>query len=103
VRKEKTRSWKECCTLISPTNPLTGVYKIAATKTRNTTMIMTLQKPDGTKTENTEETLKLLLDQLTPDDNPQDDTRHYKSIRKQTEQPLNTMNDKSSRKKRLDK
>jgi hypothetical protein len=55
---------------------------------------MTLQKPDGTKTENTEETLKLLLDQLTPEDNPQDDTHYHKCIRKQTEQPLHTMNDK---------
>jgi hypothetical protein len=53
VRKEKTRSWKEYCTMTSPTNPWTEVYKIAAKKTRNRTM-MTLQKPDGTKTENTE-------------------------------------------------
>jgi hypothetical protein len=55
---------------------------------------MTLQKPEGTKTENTEETLKLLLDQLIPEVNPQDDTQKKKSIRKQTEQSLHTMNDK---------
>jgi hypothetical protein len=70
VRNKKTRSCKEYCTPTSPTNPWTEVYKIAANKTRNSTMIMALQKPDGTKTENTEETLKLLLDQLTPEDNP---------------------------------
>jgi hypothetical protein len=46
VRKEKTRSWKDYCTLTSPTNPWTEIYKIA-NKTRNSTMIMTLQKPDG--------------------------------------------------------
>jgi hypothetical protein len=57
-------------------------------------MIMTLQNPDGTKTENTEETLKLLLDQLTPEDNPQDDTHHHKSVMKQAEQPLHTLNHK---------
>jgi hypothetical protein len=57
-------------------------------------MITTLQKPDGTKTKSTEETLRLILDQLTSDDNPQDDTYHHKTVRKQTEQPLNTPNDK---------
>ena len=55
---------------------------------------MTLQKPDGTKTESTEETLRFILHQLTPDNNSQDDTYHHITVRKQTEQPLYTPNDK---------
>ena len=54
---------------------------------------MTLQKPDGTKTESTEETLRLILHQLTPEDNPQEDTHHHITVREHTE-PLNTPNDK---------
>jgi hypothetical protein len=73
VRKEKTRSWKEYCTMTSPFNPWNEVYKLASNKTRSKTTITTLQKPDGTKTENTEETLRFILHQFTPDDNPQDD------------------------------
>ena len=57
-------------------------------------MITTLQKPDGTRTERMEDTLIFLLDQLTPEDNPQDDTDHHKELRRQVEQPINTPNDK---------
>jgi hypothetical protein len=57
-------------------------------------MITTLQKPDRTKPESTEETLRLILDQLTPDDNPQADTYYHKTVWKKTEQLLNTPNDK---------
>jgi hypothetical protein len=94
VRKEKTRSWKEYCTITSPFNPWNELYKLTYNKIRSKTTITTLQKPDGTKTESTEETLRLFMDQLTPDDKPQEDTQHLKCVRKQTEQPLNTPNDK---------
>ena len=93
VRKEKSRSWKEYCTMTSPSNPWNEVYKLASNKLRNKAMIMTMQKPDGSKTESTEETLRLILHQLTPEDNPQEDTHHHIQVREQTEQPLNTPND----------
>jgi hypothetical protein len=70
------------------------VYKLASNKTRSQTRITTLQKPDGTKTESTEETLRFILHELTPDDNPQDDTYNHITVRKQTEQILTTPNDK---------
>ena len=54
---------------------------------------MTMLKPDGSKTESTEETLRLILHQLTPEDNPQEDTHHHIQVREQTEQPLNTPDD----------
>ena len=56
-------------------------------------MIMTFQKPDGTRTERKEDTLRFLLDQLTPEDKPQDDTDHHKEVRRQVEQTINTPND----------
>jgi len=92
VRKEKTRSWKEYCSRTSPINPWNKVYRLASNKTRSKTM-MTLQNPDGTRTERMEDTLRFLLDQPTPEDNPQDDTDHHKEVRRQVEQPINTLND----------
>ena len=81
VRKEKSRSWKEYCTMTSPSNPWNEVYKLASNKLRNKAMIMTMKKPDGSKTESTEETLRLILHQLTPEDNPQEDTPPHTSKR----------------------
>jgi len=57
-------------------------------------MITTLQKPDGSKTANMTETLTVMLEQLIPEDNPQDDTDHHKAIRRQPEQPIDTTDDK---------
>ena len=79
--------------MTSQSNPWNEVYKLASNKLRNKAMIMTMQKPDGSKTESTEETLRLILHQLTPEDNPKEDTRHHIQVREQTEQPLNTPND----------
>jgi hypothetical protein len=93
VRKEKTRSWKEYC-MTSPFKPWNEVHKLASNKTRSQTRITTLQKPDGTKTESTEERLRFILHQLTPDDNTQDDTHHHVTVTKQTQQRLTTPNDK---------
>ena len=69
------------------------MYKLESNKKRSKTTITTLQKPDGTKTESTEETLRFILHQLAPDDNSQYDTYHHITVRKQTEQPLSTPND----------
>ena len=94
VKKEKTRSWKEYCTTTSPSNPWNEVYKLASNKARSKTTITTLQKPDGTKTESSEETLRFILNQLTPDDIPQEDASHHITVREQAERPINTPNDK---------
>jgi len=53
-----------------------------------------LQKPDGSKTVNMTETLKFMMEQLIPEDNVQDDTDHHKNVRKLTEQPIKTTDDK---------
>jgi len=41
-----------------------------------------------------EETLKLMLDLMMPEDHPQDDTEHHKAVRRQVERPINTTDDK---------
>jgi len=41
-----------------------------------------------------EETLKLMLFLMIPEDHPQDETEHHKAVRRQVEGPINTTNDK---------
>ena len=48
VRKEKSRSWKEYCTMTSPSNPWNEVYKLASNKLRNKAM-MTMKNQMGPK------------------------------------------------------
>ena len=92
IRREKTRSWKYYCTLTPANNPWNEVYKIATGKTRNKQTLTTLQRPDGTVTETTEETIELMLEHPFPDDDPQKDTDQQKEVRRQTK-PINTAND----------
>jgi len=64
IRREKTRSWKNYCTLTPANNPWNEVYKIATGKTRNKQTLTTLQRPEGTVTDTTEETIELMLEHL---------------------------------------
>jgi ribonuclease HI len=94
IRKEKINSWKEYCNATSSNNPWNAVYKLASGKTRNTVALTTLKKPDGSKTTNMIDTLTYMAEQLIPEDNPQDDTNYHKNIRRLTEQPIETINDR---------
>jgi len=40
------------------------------------------------------DTLVYMAEQLIPEDNPQDDTDHHKNIRRLTEQPIETIDDR---------
>ena len=75
-------------------NPWNAVYDLAAGKRNTTTQITTLQKPDGTLTTDTRETLRLMLDNFTPEDNERDDSDYHKQIRAQTQQPTTTADDR---------
>jgi hypothetical protein len=50
IRREKTKSWKEYCNLISDANPWNAVYRLAAGKEKPNTQSTTLRKPDGSMT-----------------------------------------------------
>jgi len=93
IKREKIRSWKKYCTATSPNNPWNEIYKLANNKTRSK-QIITMRKPDGTKTETMIETLQLIMDQLIPEDKQKEDTPYHMTIRDQTKQPLYKMDDK---------
>ena len=41
------------------------------------------------------DTLVYMVEQLIPEDNPQDDTDHHKNTRRLTEQPIETIDDRN--------
>jgi len=55
----------------------------------------TLQKPDGSLTSDLNETLKVLIDHLTPSDEQSDDTDYHKRIRTLTTEPIQTADDRN--------
>jgi hypothetical protein len=93
IRKEKTNSWKQHCTITTPNNPWNEVYKLAAGKTRETLTLTTLQKLDSSRTSNKDETLQTMMDLLIPEDSTQDDTIQHKNMRRLAAQLIDTAND----------
>jgi len=53
-----------------------------------------LQKPDGSRTTNIDETSQTVMDLLIPEDSTQDDTIQHKNMRRLTAQPIDTANDR---------
>jgi len=92
IRKEKTNSSKQHCTITTPNNPWNEVYRLAAGKTRETLTLTTLTKPDGSRTTNIDETLQTMMDHLIPEDSTQDDTIQHKKARRLANQRINTLN-----------
>jgi ribonuclease HI len=94
IRKEKSSSWKEFCNMTPYTNPWNEVYRFAAGKRKDPTLITTLRKPDGSLTADVNETLKLMLDHFAPEDNLHEDSEIHKQARILSQQPIYTKDDK---------
>ena len=80
--------------MTSSTNPWNEVYKLVAGKIKNNTQTTTLQKPDGSLTADLSETLKRMLEYFTPQDKEDYDTDNHKLARIQSQEPVDTANDK---------
>jgi hypothetical protein len=95
IKKEKITSWKDYCNMTSSSNPWNEVYKLAAGKKKNNTQITTLRKSDGSLTADLSETLKHMLEYFTPEDKEDDDTAHRRLARTQSQDPVDTADDKN--------
>ena len=82
IRKEKTHSCKQHCTITTPNNTWNEVYRLAAGKTREKLTLTTLIKPNGSRTTNIDENLQTMMDQLNPEDSTQDDNIQHKNTRR---------------------
>jgi hypothetical protein len=94
IEKEKIRLWNGYCNMTTSNNPWNEVYKLAAGKRNTSTQITTLRKPDGSMTADAKETLQLMLDHFTPEDNEYDDNDYHKHVRAETQQSANTADDR---------
>ena len=92
MRKEKINSWKEYCNVTASSNPWSQVYKLAAGKARNNSILTTLKKPDGSETSSIQETIKVMLDHIITEDR-EEETSYHKNIRKMIEEPTTTCDD----------
>ena len=87
INMEKLNSWKQFCSITEGSNPWNAVYKIAANKLRENSTLTTLQKEDGTYTNDMTDTLDYMMDHFSPTDNEQDDNEKQGQIRKTVEEP----------------
>jgi hypothetical protein len=94
IKREKIRSWKEYCNITTAANPWNEIYKLAAGKRRHHSLFASLRKPDGSLTTDMDETVTLMLEHFTPEDNALDDSEFHKQIRAQSQGAVNTPNDR---------
>jgi hypothetical protein len=93
IKKEKISSWTEYCnmTFVSPCNE---VYILAVGKRSNNTHITTLRKPDGSLRADIKETINLMLEYFTSEDNAHDVDDYHKQIRVQSQETVNSPDDR---------
>jgi hypothetical protein len=75
IRRHRFNSWKEYCGMTPSSNPLSEAYKLATGKVQTNSIMTTLKKPDGTETSSILETMNIMLDNLTPDDKEEEETK----------------------------
>ena len=80
--------------MTTATNPWSATYKLATGKGNTSTQITTLRKPDGTLTADTKETLRLMMDTFSPEENGRDDNDYHKQVRAQALLPNYTADDR---------
>ena len=93
IKRGKSNSWKEFCNVSTATNPWGVIYNLATGRGNIRAQITTLNKPDGTQTANTKETLSYMMDTFAPKDNNLDDNAYHKAVRTYAEQPVSSEDD----------
>jgi hypothetical protein len=94
LQEEKFKSWQKYCSSTDESNPWNAIYKTASGKSRSTTCLTTLQRPDGTFTLDTESTTRHMLDYFVPEDSETNDSVVHKQTREKIEGPIDTEDDK---------
>lgn len=82
IRKQKRLMWEKLI-VEEEGDPWGKVYKIVSGKIKKETLLVCLEKQDGTFTETIEETLRVMVEGLLPDDKEDEDTEAQKEIRRQ--------------------
>ena len=93
LRNAKIQSWKKYCNATTSANPWNMVYKLATGKMRSCRTLSTIRRSDGTVTTGLAETLNVMMEHFTPEDEETNDDYH-KLIRAQNKTPVTTEDDK---------
>ena len=93
MARAKMQSWKDYCSLTPSNNPWNAVYRMASGKTRSTTLLTTLKKPDGSHTSTLKDTLQYMIDHFVPDDKETAENNYHKHVREINKVPLATEDD----------
>ena len=101
IRKAKLDSWKKFCSVSGSTNPWNEVYRIASGKLRKNAIMTTLRKPDDTLTTDLDDTIRNMLNYFTPTDDERDDNAHHKQVRRESQEPIETCDDKDFTKEEI--
>jgi len=81
IRQEKSKSRIEFCSLTSVTNPWSTIYKMAAGKIHRAVNVTTLRQQDGSHTTDLQNTIRLMVQKFSPDDNPEEDEEIHRQTR----------------------
>jgi len=82
MEETKRASWETFVKETLSLDPWRVPYKIARGKLRPATVLAGLKRPDGTSTNTWKDTAELLLQQLLPDDNPEEDNPDHRELRR---------------------
>ena len=100
--ESKIKSWKTFYTINDVVNAWNIVYKIASGKIRTTTRLTTLEKEDGTYTTDTKSTIIHMLEHfVVPGDREDSDNELHGKIRKGTQEPPDTADNKAFTKEEI--
>ena len=75
-------------------NPWNAVYKLASNKTKRSQTMTTLRKPDSSLTSDINETVKVMIDHLIPNDEQTNDTDYHKRISTMSTELILTADDR---------
>jgi len=94
LKNAKIQSWKQHCNKTSSTNPWNIVHISAAEKISNRQTMSTLQKTNGSHTEDLREKIQCTSEHLIPKDKEEEETEHHKRIRTLMEEPMEKKDDR---------
>lgn len=81
IRKQKKLMWEKLI-VEEEGDPWGKVYKIVSGRMKKETLLVSLEKEDGTYTENSVDTLTRMIEGLLPDDRMEDDTEEQQELRR---------------------
>ena len=92
LKNAKLESWERYVNEALTLDPWGTPYKIVMKKIKEPQILCTLTRNDGTKTTSWRESIELLMEELLPDDKPEDDEIYHQELRRKESEACNMVN-----------